>query len=641
MAVLFGRWTEDRQADQTIAINRARANLAAYYFGSCHHFHRPGIEILFFPFEAVEQTPVAMPIMLDSGEVLFWDGRLDNGAELLGQLGQPIEPHRCDAEIVASAWGRWGRDALGKLLGDWMLCIWNAATKSLVLATDYLATKHIYYQLEKGLVVWSTIPDLLLSGNSLTLDEEYLAGWLTSFPSASRTPFREISRVPPATCVTISAGKATTAKYWDFDGARRTTYSKDSEYEEHFLSLLSRSVERRLRSPLPILAELSGGMDSSAVVCVADEVTRRLGRSLIDTVSFFDDREAHWNERPYFEEVEKKRQKRGLHVDVAQQHPQAVDAFASQLRFSPGSTKASNHHPVIDFMAKRGHRVLLSGIGGDEFLGGVPTPLPELENLIARFRIIKLGIRLLTWSMVQRRPWIRLLYDALIGFFPPDLERRSRSQPKCGWLNAAFARRNQKAIDGYPERWHLRGPLPSFQENVDALNRIRRQLSCVDLYPGYPFERRYPLLDRDLLEFLFSIPREQLVRPGQRRSLMRRALKDIVPNPILNRRRKAFISSSPIRAADEDFRWTSLNRSSLLTERLGIVDTKSFLASLDGARCGKLVPWIPLTRTVVLEMWLRGLDWSGTLDLEGSFHAGQTEVLLEESQLALNDAGQR
>src|SRR5580698_2962803 len=84
----------------------------------------------------------------------------------------------------------------------------------------------------------------------------------------------------------------------------------------------------------------------------------------------------------------------------------------------------------------------------------------------------------------------------------------------------------------------------------------QRQLGCTALPSGPIYEKRYPYLDRDLLEFLYALPREQLVRPGQRRSLMRRALAGIVPDKVLNRKRKAFVSRSPMAAISRN--WASL-----------------------------------------------------------------------------------
>ena len=109
------------------------------------------------------------------------------------------------------------------------------------------------------------------------------------------------------------------------------------------------------------------------------------------------------------------------------------------------------------------------------------------------------------------------------------------------WLQSSFVKHHRAALSGYPFRTKLLGPLPSFQGNMRTFDALQRQLACKALPLEPPFEKRYPCLDRSLLEFIFAIPREQLVRPTQRRSLMRRALVGIVPEEILNRKAKAFL----------------------------------------------------------------------------------------------------
>src|SRR6202044_2689500 len=101
----------------------------------------------------------------------------------------------------------------------------------------------------------------------------------------------------------------TVTKYWDFDPAKKIRYRTDVEYEEHFRALFTESVRRRLRSDAPVLAELSGGMDSSSFECVADTIIAAGAADTprIDTLSYYNDSEPHWDERSYFTKVEEKR----------------------------------------------------------------------------------------------------------------------------------------------------------------------------------------------------------------------------------------------------------------------------------------------------------------------------------------------
>jgi asparagine synthase (glutamine-hydrolysing) len=264
-------------------------------------------------------------------------------------------------------------------------------------------------------------------------------------------------------------------------------------------------------------------------------------------------------------------------------------------------------------MIRNGHRILLSGIGGDEFLGGVPTPIPELEDWLARGRLITLWQRLQLWALVQRRPWVHLLRDAIIGFLPLPLQGRDTRFHFGSWLEPGFVTRQGRALSSYAKKWTLLGPLPSFQENLDAVDAIARQLGCRLLTPGFPYERRYPYLDRDLLEFLFAIPRDQLIRPGERRSLMRRALKGIVPEEILQRKRKAFVIRSLVTTAESKYRILSAKHNPLAAGLLGVVNPKAFLESLRAAGQGKDVPLHPLLRAVAIEEWLETLSRRGLL----------------------------
>src|SRR5258708_1192625 len=134
-------------------------------------------------------------------------------------------------------------------------------------------------------------------------------------------------------------------------------------------------------------------------------------------------------------------------------------------------------------MTSQGSHVVLSGIGGDEVLGGVPTPTPELEDLLARAKFRTLAHQLKVWALNKRKPWFYLLFEAARGFFPAALFGVPEHKRPAPWLNPAFVKRNGAALRGYEGRLKLLGPLPSFQENVSTLEALQRQLACGVLTP--------------------------------------------------------------------------------------------------------------------------------------------------------------
>src|SRR5882762_1037397 len=158
------------------------------------------------------------------------------------------------------------------------------------------------------------------------------------FPAVHLTPYVGIHAVPPSSSVLLRPGKHTVRKYCDFDPSKRIRYSTDAEYEEHFRTVFAEAVQRRLRSDSPILAELSGGMDSSSIVCVADTIIARGAAETprLDTLSYYNDSEPNWNERPYFTKVEEKRGRTGTHIDVSNQQFFNFNLDINRFMATPG-----------------------------------------------------------------------------------------------------------------------------------------------------------------------------------------------------------------------------------------------------------------------------------------------------------------
>ena len=492
------------------------------------------------------------PRQLAHGALMTWDGRLDNREELLSELKGDLAPEADDAAIAASAYMRWREECFAKLVGDWILSVWDPNIRLLVLAKDSIGTRPLYYTIKRNQVVWSTLLDAVVddADKPLKLDEEYIAGWLASFPGDHLTPYEMIHAVPASALVRFENGRCKTFRYWNFDSVKTITYTRDTEYEEHFRDVFTRSVERRLRSDHPVLAELSGGVDSSSIVCVADNILSRgpAGTARLDTVSYFNESEPNWDERPYFTKVEEKRGRAGYHIDLtaegyfpfAAQHEHFPVSPRSSASASEGAKRLASH------MCSGGHRVLLSGIGGDELTGGVPTPVPELGDLFVKGEIRILARQLKAWALNKRKPWFQLASETGRHFLPFPWARVKEHQRPAAWLDHRFVERQERALLGYEDRWRLFGPRPSFEENLSTLDALRRQITCNPIPCRPYYEKRYPYLDRDLVTFLFAVPRSQLLRPGHRRSLMRRALSGIVPPEILDRKRKAFVVRSPI-----------------------------------------------------------------------------------------------
>jgi len=626
MSVQFGRWNFDGQPCAPEYVEKVGTTLAPYGPDSDETYSKGGVQILYRAFYATKESRrETQPHISSSGAVMTWDGRLDNRTELISELRGVLSMTSTDVEIVATAFERWGNKCFAKLIGDWALSIWNPNNRCLLLAKDPIGTRHLYYHVGRNQITWSTILDPLVrfTGKTFDLDREYVAGWFSMYPAAHLTPCVGVHSVPPSSSVLLRPEKHNVTKYWDFDPEKRIRYRFDAEYEEHFRTVFAKAVQCKLRSDGPVLAELSGGRDSSSIVCVADAVIAR-GQAecpRLDTISYYDDSEPNWNERPYFAKVEEKRGRTGFHINVGLQDSREDRELQSSAqspynRFVP-TPGYDGHTPLQlgECLAAQGNRVLLSGIGGDEVMGGVPNPIAELQDLLVKMHFGALAHQLKVWALQLKKPWFHLFWQAAIDFFPPALLSPPEHLRPVAWLRPNFVKRHRGALTGYPSRAKLFSPLPSFQSNMCTLDALRRQLARTALPFEPTFEKRYPYLDRDLLEFIFAIPRDQLVRPTQRRSLMRRALVGIVPNEILNRKTKAFVARSPLVEVSTNWAHFVGITQDMVSSALGIVDSEGLYAALQKARRGEELPMVILNRTLCVEGWLKDLRALGIVNL--------------------------
>ena len=613
MSIQFGRWDFDGRQIDTKYLTEAAGLLSPYGPDGRASYTANGINLLYFAFHTTKESRrETQPHVTRSGDVIMWDGLLDNRGELAKELGLADSEDCTDVFMVAAAWERWNTRSFARLLGDWALTIWSPSEQTLFLAKDFMGIRPLFYRAGDDNVVWSTVLDplIVLAGSFFHLDQEYVAGWLSNFPAAHLTPYIGVHAVPPASYLEIRKGKIKTTKYWDFRSSHRIYHLTDRDYEEHFLTLLEQSVLRRLRSDAPILAELSGGVDSSSIVCIADRLRRsdRAPETRLDTVSYYDEGEPNWDERPYVAVVEEMRGRTGCHIDVSTHTLLNYQYDPSFPELTPIARNANSEsvQQLNRCIASNGTRVLLSGFAGDEILGGVPNFIPQLADLVVAARFVALTKKLKAWALSQRTTVFVLLAETLRSLSPSSTSTYGNAEP-IPWLEAQFISKH-KALFSQHRRTSVFSVNPSFQEKLETIDALRRQIACSAQSVPSRCEKRYPYLDRDLVEFLFAVPLNQLQRPGQRRSLMRRALAGIVPSDLLNRKRKAFIAREPL--LDISSHWPAYREfaEKSILGALGVIDPGRLLESLQQGKAGNMIPLPLLARTIVLEKWLRHIN---------------------------------
>jgi asparagine synthase (glutamine-hydrolysing) len=579
-------------------------------------YREDGLAILYRAFDVTWEDAVErQPVHTIHGDIVTWDGRLDNRGELLALLGRSPAETSTDAEIVAAVLAASGAKAFPRLIGDWALAWWNPRSRCVVLARDYAGLRKLYYLRSGKKFYWCTgLAALVLhSGQRFSLCDEYFAGYLASQPEAHLTPYAEIIQVPPGSYVEVTAERLRTHRYWSFDRLSGIRYRSDAEYEEHFRELFRESVKRRLRTSYPVLAELSGGLDSSSIVCLADDILKRDGSSgRMETVSYYSFGDTDSDERKYFEAVEEFIGRTGTHLEehIPESglglHPMRDCCFAPLPGYFDCVVDAE--HYFLNRMPQKSWRVRLSGIGGDELLGGVQDPVPDLAVALWQGRLRSFAEQIYAWALQRKTTIWSLLGKSVVHLMPIWMREHLDMGPVSGseWIARDFARHHRVARrrlrpSATVREWFPGPPSPdSWYFSLTSF--------IAGYLPRFTFAEQtvLPYYDRDLVRFLLAIPGEQLLRPGQRRSLMRRALKGMVPDTVLFRKTKALgqrIPALEMKGAAEELLASLVNTP--VAKYISLPDVRT---ALDGISRGKEIPTIFLERLLGAAYLCRALE---------------------------------
>ncbi|MEN3328107.1 MAG: hypothetical protein V7638_2914 [Acidobacteriota bacterium] len=558
------------------------------------------------------------PLVLREGQMLTWNGRLDNRGELIRQLRANLSYTNTitDLAIVMAAYLKWEKDCFSRLVGDFCLALWDQRLRALYLVRDAVGTRALKYHVDSRRIVWSTETAALLAlqDRAWEIDEEYIAGAMSLGPTSELTPYKNILSVKPAHVITVNAtGEVRSERYWRLDPSKVITYRTEEQYQEHALEQFSEAIRCRLRSDGPVFAELSGGLDSSAIVCVADQLFKKRDVQApgLETVSHVFDECPTADERRYIRLVEEQRQIPGHHIkdeDFRLLAPLPNDVAI--VTPNPVTLAFGFHSGIRKAMDRAGSRVLLSGLGGDQMFGGVYGAYPEVADLFASGRLFTLHQRLRAWSKAMKRSYVGLLWkDAIMRQFPQRLQAitAGRAAQLPPWYNADFSRRMK-----LPQRMvakELRSfPTHSSRDQARGFLSVVKSISSCWRTEQFGIDVTYAFAHRPLVEFLQAIPLDQLMRPGENRVVMRRMLAGILPDEIAARRTKGNPREVIFRAiARESGRLRSVFDNSRLCAR-GYIDKEPLFAALDRARHGYETHSAFLVQTISLEFWLRDLE---------------------------------
>jgi len=406
--------------------------------------------------------------------------------------------------LILLAYRELGCSFVKYLIGDFAFAIWDSCHQRLICARDHLGVRPLFYSLSgTALVFGSDISALLMHPKvSRGLDEEFIADFLLfgSSIEADSTVYRHIRRLPAAHILTCDASGVQLERYWAPPLHERISYTRSSDYSEHFAALHQEAVKQRIPST-GIGLELTGGMDSSSIAAVAAPYCKELGIKMVAYTNtchewFPDDREGGLATRVAD----------FLHLPIkflACENYPLFDRFNSpalQTAEPFGNPDLAQHLDKLKDLETSGFRVLLTGQVGDALFAGSTT---YFANLLMTGRFYRFASELFKHSMNLRA----LGGTGLMGSARKSLGKFAKTKPwqpeQPNWLNQNFARRI-KYQDRWLRIWNL------WNELNDAHQQLHRPWfsSVFGDYEAisHPLVVRHPFADLRLVEFMLRTP---------------------------------------------------------------------------------------------------------------------------------------
>jgi asparagine synthase (glutamine-hydrolysing) len=561
---------------------------------------------------------------------LVFNGEIYNYLELraeLQQLGCSFRT-RTDSEVLLTGFIRWGEKVLHRLTGMFAFAVWDDVEKRLFVARDRFGIKPVYYLASStGIAFGSEIKQLRgLPGDPGNMNLARVHDFLSNgmLDHTTETLYAGINQLRGGECVSIdlarfTLGAALPIHRWYRLPAPGTIDIAEAEAGARFRELLHDSVRLHLRSDVPVGSCLSGGLDSSSIVCLMAKLLDDEGNGArVHSVSAcYDDKSV--DERPFMEAVVDRARCVPAYV-----YPHPEDAFTLAERITwhqdepYGSTSIFAQWSVFEEARRLGIKVMLDGQGADEQLAGYHGGFSYYYAALFReLRLVALFRTLMERRRYHALPIAQQLRLFVVPLLPPGLARLLRghrvpSLTRRDWLASdAFASldRSRGAFDIALDAAGL-GPVRDIGDLCVAMvqaSNLAMLLHWEDRNSmAHGIEARVPFLDHQLVEFTIGLGNRHKIVGGDTKRVLRRAMAGILPDTVTNRRDKLGFSTpetewfrGPLRRSVEAGVEETLQRYPGLLDRRGTLALMRDM--LSGARPIDFTLW----RIVNIGIWGR------------------------------------
>lgn len=514
----------------------------------------------------------SQPMVDESGTYcVVHNGEIYNYIELrkeLENLGYSFKTTG-DVEVLLRAYEAWGPACMEKFNGMWAFALLDTRNQCVILSRDRFGIKPLYYTIQDNSIYFASeikgllaIPSIDREPNQRIVAKYLLTGLLddteeTFFEGIYQLPAAHWAKIPLKTgTLTISP-----KPYWSFPTTAFQGTEKDAI--EQFRKLLLDAVRIHARSDVPVGTCLSGGLDSSSIVCASELLRKKdLIPSYSHTAFGYCPAKGRWSEREYMNVVARATSVSMHYVAVSQEDFENTIPRIIQEQDEPfGSASIVAQWFVFERAKKEGMTVMLDGQGGDETLAGYHHYFATIAlDLLHRRRIMRylalrsryekvIGEFPLPYRLLSLRTIISVIPSSLVDLLRPLIwlaKRRSRRISIAKSRGSPFTEaliEQCLAEQSAPRRRRTLNEELQAQVQSSSLPALLRYEDRNSM--AHSIEARVPFLDYRLVELLFRLPQNLKINGVTTKYILREAMKGILPESIRTRKDKIGFKADP------------------------------------------------------------------------------------------------
>jgi asparagine synthase (glutamine-hydrolysing) len=501
---------------------------------------------------------------VDGSLWIVFNGEIYNHAEIRRELRQggryAWKTDHSDTEVVLHAFEEWGIDCLHRFRGMFAIALWDVKARQLWLARDRIGIKPLYYSIHHGRINFASEIKALLQDpeQKAAVHEEAFFHYLSFLTTpAPQTLFDGIRKLPGGTWLCVREdGTTREERYWDvWNHVEPRVRESDDDIAAQLLAELRVAVQLRKVSDVPVGVFLSGGIDSSTnAVLFSEDETAPVKTFCI---GYQGDYSSYQNELHYARRVAEQ---------VGAEHHELLLTQQDLLDFMPQMIRLQDE-PIADpvcvpvyYVSKlaRDHGVIVCqvGEGSDELFWGYPRwkyvlRLQELDHLPHLRWAKRMGLQGLRWAGREQRVEYELLRRGAVGqpvfwggaeaFTQAQKQRilspglRARLRGLTSWEALRPIRRRFEELAWEPSDLHW---MTYLDLNLRLPELLLMRVDKMSM--GVSLEGRVPFLDHKFVEFVLGIPAAVKTRHGTLKYLLKKAVRGIIPDEIIDRKKQGF-----------------------------------------------------------------------------------------------------